>query len=43
MIKCFFDITAAKAALVALSPVYALSSYKVEKNSDSLVLFNKNC
>lgn len=41
MIKRLFDITAASAALVALSPVYALTAYKVKKNLGSPVLFRQ--
>ena len=41
MIKRLFDITAATTALVALSPVYALTSYKVKKNLGSPVLFKQ--
>lgn len=41
MIKRLFDITAATIALVALSPVYALTSYKVKKNLGSPVLFKQ--
>lgn len=39
--KRLFDITAATAALVALSPVYAITAYKVKKNLGSPVLFRQ--
>ena len=41
MIKRLFDITAATAAMVALSPVYAITAYKVKKNLGSPVLFRQ--
>ena len=41
MIKRLFDITAAATALVALSPVYAITAYKVKKNLGSPVLFKQ--
>ena len=41
MIKRLFDITAATAALVVLSPVYAITAYKVNKNLGSPVLFRQ--
>lgn len=41
MIKRLFDITAATTALVILSPVYALTAYKVSKNLGSPVLFRQ--
>ena len=41
MIKRLFDITAASAALVVLSPVYAITAYKVKKNLGSPVLFRQ--
>ena len=41
MIKRIFDITAATTALVALSPVYAITAYKVRKNLGSPVLFRQ--
>lgn len=41
MIKRLFDITAATTALVALSPVYAITAYKVKKNLGSPVLFKQ--
>ena len=41
MIKRLFDITAASAALVVLSPVYAAVAYKVKKNLGSPVLFRQ--
>lgn len=41
MIKRLFDITAASAALIALSPVYAITAYKVSKNLGSPVLFRQ--
>ena len=41
MIKRLFDITAATAALAVLSPVYALTFYKVKKNLGSPVLFKQ--
>lgn len=40
-IKRLFDITAASAALVVLSPVYAITAYKVKKNLGSPVLFRQ--
>ncbi|MCC3345958.1 sugar transferase [Psychrobacter sanguinis] len=41
MIKRLFDITASGAALVALSPVLAITAYKVKKNLGSPVLFKQ--
>ena len=41
MIKRLFDIIAATTALVALSPVYAITAYKVKKNLGSPVLFKQ--
>lgn len=41
MIKRLFDITAASAAIVILSPVYALTAYKVKKHLGSPVLFRQ--
>lgn len=41
MLKRLFDITAATTALVALSPVYVLTAYKVKKNLGSPVLFRQ--
>ena len=41
MIKRLFDITAATTALVVLSPVYAITAYKVSKNLGSPVLFRQ--
>lgn len=41
MIKRLFDITAATTALVVLSPVYALTAYKIKKNLGSPVLFRQ--
>lgn len=41
MIKRIFDITASGVALVALSPVLALTAYKVKKNLGSPVLFKQ--
>ncbi|WP_186474876.1 sugar transferase [Psychrobacter sp. KCTC 72983] len=41
MIKRLFDITAATTALVALSPVYVITAYKVKKNLGSPVLFRQ--
>ena len=41
MFKRLFDITAATTALVALSPVYAITAYKVKKNLGSPVLFKQ--
>lgn len=41
MIKRLFDITVATTALVALSPVYAITAYKVKKNLGSPVLFKQ--
>lgn len=39
--KRFFDITAAASAMVALSPVYAITAYKVKKNLGSPVFFRQ--
>ena len=39
MIKRLFDITAATTALVAFSPIYAITVYKVKNNLGSPVLF----
>lgn len=41
MIKRLFDITAASAAIIVLSPVYATVAYKVKKNLGSPVLFRQ--
>ena len=41
MIKRLFDITAATTALVVLSPVYAITAYKVKKNLGSPRLFRQ--
>lgn len=41
MIKRLIDITASGAALVALSPVLAVTAYKVKKNLGSPVLFKQ--
>lgn len=41
MLKRFFDITAASAALVVLAPVYIVTAYKVKKNLGSPVLFRQ--
>lgn len=41
MIKRLFDISVAIAALVILSPVYAITAYKVKKNLGSPVLFRQ--
>ena len=41
MIKRLFDITAATAALAVLSPVYAITAYKVKKDLGSPVLFRQ--
>lgn len=41
MIKRLFDITAATAALVVLSPVYVAVAYKVKKNLGTPVLFRQ--
>lgn len=41
MIKRLFDITAATTALVILSPVYAITAYKVKKNLGAPVLFRQ--
>ena len=41
MIKRLFDIMAATAALVILSPVYAITAYKVKKNLGSPVIFKQ--
>lgn len=40
-LKRLFDVTVATTALVVLSPVYALTSYKVKKNLGSPVLFKQ--
>ncbi|MGP5069672.1 sugar transferase [Psychrobacter faecalis] len=40
-LKRLFDITVSTTALVVLSPVYALTSYKVKKNLGSPVLFKQ--
>ena len=40
-IKRLFDITAASAALIVLSPVYAITAYKVSKKLGSPVLFRQ--
>ena len=42
MIKRLFDITAATTALVALSPVYTITAYKVKKNLGSPCYFVKH-
>ena len=39
MIKHPFDITAATTALVAFSPIYAITTYKFKNNLGSPVLF----
>ena len=41
MIKRLFDITAATTALVVLSPVYAITAYKIKKNLGAPVLFRQ--
>lgn len=41
MIKRLFDITAATTAMIALSPVYAITAYKVKKNLGSPILFRQ--
>ena len=41
MIKRLIDITASGAALIALSPVLAVTAYKVKKNLGSPVLFKQ--
>lgn len=41
MIKRVFDITASGVALVALSPILAVTAYKVKKNLGSPVLFKQ--
>lgn len=41
MIKRLFDFTLATTALVVLSPVYAITAYKVKKNLGSPVLFKQ--
>ena len=41
MIKRLFDIVGATAALVVLSPVYAVTAYQVNKNLGSPVLFRQ--
>lgn len=41
MIKRLFDITAAITALVILSPVYAITAYKVSKHFGSPILFRQ--
>lgn len=41
MIKRLFDITASGAALIALSPVLAVTAYKVKKNLGSPILFKQ--
>lgn len=41
MIKRLIDITASSAALVALSPVLAMTAYRVKKNLGSPVLFKQ--
>ncbi|MGP5404258.1 sugar transferase [Psychrobacter celer] len=40
-LKRLFDITVATTALVVLSPVYAITAYKVKKNLGSPVLFKQ--
>lgn len=40
-IKRLFDITVATTALVVLSPIYAITAYKVSKNLGSPVLFRQ--
>lgn len=41
MLKRIFDVTTASTALLILSPVYALTAYKVKKNLGSPVLFRQ--
>lgn len=41
MLKRLFDITAATTALIVLSPIYAVTAYKVKKNLGSPVLFRQ--
>ncbi|WP_201578196.1 sugar transferase [Psychrobacter okhotskensis] len=41
MFKRLFDISAATTALIVLSPVYALTAYKVKKNLGSPILFRQ--
>lgn len=41
MLKRLIDITASSAALVTLSPIYAITAYKVTKNLGSPVLFKQ--
>lgn len=41
MLKRIFDITAASTALLVLSPLYALTAYKVKKNLGAPVLFRQ--
>ena len=41
MIKRLFDITAATTALVVLSPVYAITAYKIKKSLGAPVLFRQ--
>ncbi|WP_298737831.1 sugar transferase [uncultured Psychrobacter sp.] len=41
MIKRLFDITAASAALIVLSPIYTITAYKVKKNLGLPVLFRQ--
>ena len=41
MIKRLFDIAAATTALIVLSPVYALTAYKIKNNLGSPVLFRQ--
>lgn len=41
MLKRLFDIGAATTALIILSPVYAITAYKVKKNLGSPVLFKQ--
>lgn len=41
MLKRLFDITAATAALVVLSPVYVAVAYKVKKNLGTPILFRQ--
>ena len=41
MIKRLFDITTATTALVVLSPVYAITAYKIKKNLGSPILFRQ--
>ena len=41
MLKRFFDIAVATTALIILSPVYAITAYKVKQNLGSPILFKQ--